>query len=141
MFLFRVAAAVGCLAAFSGTAGATVYDCSFMDGTTNRTWIQERYIIEHDEAAGTARVVDPLIHALYGKPIEAKIVEDTSGKVVFRWDVQTGDDGGQVVKMGYRATWFKGPKRMRMAAIPRGYDNMFEEQGRCKVEPDARLNG
>lgn len=134
-------AVIGFVAAGSDMAGAAVYDCAFSDGTADRTWIQSQYLIEYDAAAGTARVIDPLINALHGGPIKAEVVEDTKGKIVFRWQVQTGDDGGQVVKMGYRATWFKGPQTMRIAAIPRGYDNMFEAQGRCKIDPNAALNG
>jgi len=140
MRAFGFSAVLGFVMAVSGTAQAALYDCSFVDGTANRTWIQDRYLIDHVDGAPTARVIDPLINALHGAPIEAKVVEETEGKVVFRWDVQTGDDGGQVVKMGYRATWFKGPKRMRMAAIPRGYDNMFEAQGRCTIDANAGLN-
>lgn len=136
-----VVVAAGVVVASAGMAGASVYDCAFTDGTTNRTWIQDRYLIEHEAGSGTARVIDPLINAIYAAPIEAKVVEETEGKVVFRWEVQTGDDGGQVVKMGYRASWFKGPKTMRIAAIPRGYDNMFEAQGRCTIDPNAALNG
>lgn len=140
MFLPVVAKVSGCvllclaLLTRAGGAQAATYDCAFRDGTGTYTWIQMQYIIEHDEAAGTAQVIDPIITAIYGKPIAAEVSENTAGKVVFVWEVQSADDAGQTVRMRYRATWFKGPQRMRLAALPRGYDNMFEGQGRCTVK-------
>ena len=117
----------------AAAASAQTFDCSFKDGTANRTWIQDRYVIQYDQASGTAQAIDPLINALHGGPIAADVLEDTKGKIVFSWQVKTGDSDGKSVTMRYRATWFKGPQRMRMAALPRGYDTMFEAQGTCKV--------
>ena len=119
---------------WSGAAEAARYDCSFRTGVTERTWITERYVIEHDEAAGTATVIDGLIQYYHDKPIEARVVEVTKGKVVFGWTLRTMNAVGQQAVMLYRAAWFKGPGYMRITATPQGYSNMFESLGACTIQ-------
>lgn len=137
--MIRSAAAKGafivCLSfALIGSAAAKTYDCVFSTGVSSTSWITGNYIIQHDEKAGRATVIDALIHAFEGKPIEVEDIKATDSKLVFLWEVRTKDASGQQARMRYRAAWFKGQQYMRISAQPLGYSNMFEAQGSCTVK-------
>ena len=132
MKLLAFVAAVATIG-FAVQAQATVLNCTMAMTAGGGGWITNLYVFEYDEKAGKARVIDGVIDRFVGEPIPAKMSESTAKKLVFSWNVQMTNGSGQQTKMQYRAAIIKGDKSITVRATPGGgYDNSFEDRGKCK---------
>lgn len=113
-------------------AETVLYSCTTTQ--SNGNWIpKELYIAVSD----TGVVVnDPLIHALYGKPIPARIETENTKRITFRWDLKgTKDASGQYAPtFQYAATILKANNKLSMHAVPLNYANNFNGFGKCTIE-------
>ncbi len=79
----------------------------------------------------TARVVDGNILNEAGRPIPARIRENSAKKLTISWDVMLTNNRGQQTTMAYRAAVLKESNRVILTAKPHGYSNNFTARGRC----------
>ena len=118
-------------------AESPAYDCTLPQTEKGGGWIapQVIFVIEGDEAA----VYDGVIHAQKGKPIHAKVVENTDAKIAIRWEMGMRDGSGSSFIMRYKATLMQKSKVVTVTARPAGYDNKLEERGTCAlIDMDKR---
>jgi hypothetical protein len=122
------------LLAFPSLSQALTLECNMTRSNAGGGYITDLYILQYDEGSGQAIVSDGLI--LYynnEQPMQAKVSEDTANKLVFSWNVQMTNKTGQMTKMQFRASYFKGNKTITVRAVPGGgYVNDFEGRGKCK---------
>ena len=128
------------LLAFSGgvgQAGELAIQCDFPRQELGE-WISPTIFLGHKPGAKKAVVVDPLILAIYKKPIEAHVVIDTSERLEVKWSLKPieAKDGTTVQKFRYRAVYHKKRKVMNAYAVPQGFDNQFHSRGKCR--PSSR---
>jgi hypothetical protein len=129
--------------AFSGVLGlvagviaapafAVTLECSIAQSPSGGGYITETYVFQHEDGAATGIVSDGLILYYFDQPVEAKVTDDTSKKLVFSWNVQITNSTGQQTKMMFRATYFRQNAKMTVRATPGGYANSFEGRGTCR---------
>ena len=117
----------------AGQAQAVTLDCTLKPSESSGGYVTERYILDYNEAEGTAVAVDSLIQYFHGGPVPAKLSDNTAKKTVFTWTVLTTSQSGQVTKMQFRAAVFKSDNSITVSATPGGgYGGGFEARGKCK---------
>lgn len=97
----------------------------------NNGWIAEQIFFEIDDDRNAARVIDGFILNVEKKPKSAQITENSSKKLVIRWDVVLRARS-QTTKMAYRLAYFKGNGKAVVSAKPHGYVDNFAARGRCQ---------
>jgi hypothetical protein len=120
----------------AGAAEAQRYDCRFASGQARTGgWISQVLVLDHKAGAASALVNDAIINTFVGVPVQAQVVAETRARTTFAWDVQTatrGSAGAQRAVMRYRLTLYKDGRPATITAQPRGYDNAFSGEGRCR---------
>jgi hypothetical protein len=128
---------LGSICLLIGMCSAVQAETLFYSCTTrqsNGDWIpKELYIAIED---GEAVVNDPVINAIFGKPIPAQIETDNAKRITLRWKLSgTKDSSGQyAANFQYSATILKANNKLSMTAVPVGYSNNFNGFGTCTVE-------
>jgi len=122
------------LLAFPGVSQALTLECTLKPTNAGGGYVTELYVLQYDEASGQAIVSDQLIMYFNDEqPMKAKVSEDSKGKLVLTWNIQMTNATGQMTKMQFRASYFKGNKSITVRAVPGGgYANDFEGRGTCK---------
>lgn len=112
-------------------AKTPAYECTMPKTENGGGWIapQMIFVVEEDEAV----VYDGVIHAFKGKPIPAKVVENSDAKIALRWEMGMRDGSGNSFIMRYKATLMLNSKVVTVTARPAGYDNKLEERGTCAI--------
>ncbi|HRK42002.1 MAG TPA: hypothetical protein PLH11_03065 [Gemmobacter sp.] len=134
---FVLALGLGLSVAAAAQAKTPAYECTLPQTENGGGWIapQMIFVVQEDEAV----VYDGVIHAKNGKPILAKVVENSDAKVAIRWEMGMRDGSGNSFIMRYKATLMHNSKLVIVTARPAGYDNKLEERGRCElVDLDKR---
>jgi hypothetical protein len=123
------------LLAFPSVAQALTLECSITPSNAGGGYVTDLYVLQYDEASGQAIVSDGLIMYYNNEqPMKAKVSDDTASKLVLTWNVQMTNSTGQMTKMQFRASYFKGNKSITVRAVPGGgYVNNFEGRGKCKA--------
>jgi hypothetical protein len=93
--------------------------------------IQERMRFEIAPDGGSVRVLDPLIRATYGGPIEGKVTENTDAKLVVTWSIPMQGFNLAMATMTFRASLQKAPNRLIVTAVPLGFQERFFARGGC----------
>jgi hypothetical protein len=133
MGVLRMAVAAIFLAGFAAPALAQNYECSLLETGERSNWIAPDMQLSMSKDGQSAKVIDGLIQHFVGKPIDAKVVENTDARLVVRWSVDMVNEAVQTTRMAYRATVFKDTNKIRVHARPNGYPNDFEGRGDCKL--------
>jgi hypothetical protein len=125
------------LSAFIGLCGAAQAETVFYSCKTtqsNGDWIPKELYIAVSETG--AVVNDPVINAIYGKPIPANIETDNAKRITFRWKLSgTKDASGQyAANFQFSATILKANNKLSVTAVPVGYSNNFNGFGTCTIE-------
>lgn len=120
------------LLASSTASSALTLDCALKPVASNGDFVSKQYVLQFDEASGQALASDPLILAVNGTPVAAKVSENSNSKLVFTWTLILTNSIGQTTKMQYRAAYFKTDDQIILRAMPGGYSNQFEARGRCR---------
>jgi hypothetical protein len=117
----------------AGSAQAATFDCAIKAGADSGGWITDRYVFDVDDAAGSAQAADAIAQHFTGGPVNARLTDSTSKKIVISWGVQMTNGSGQQTKMQYRAAIFLADKSVIVTAAPGGgYSNRFEARGKCQ---------
>ncbi|MBJ2150843.1 hypothetical protein [Paracoccus sp. IB05] len=126
--------------AFAGTLAATRADALVLicdlDVKANRGFSTTPLVISLEPGKGPVAVYDPLIHAIYGEPIEASQTAE-SKKIRLEWVVKNHRDEktGRRANFGYSAKWNQGDGRISVRSHAHGYDNTpVVVYGNCKEE-------
>lgn len=119
------------LSGLPGAALAQVYSCKPDDPRSAGNWIAPEIVISHEEGDSKAIVNDAIIDSFVGQPVEAKIDTDNARRTTYSWRVKT-KAGTQTATMIYRVTVQKADLTASFIAVPQGYSNTFQVQGRCK---------
>ncbi|MBL8563027.1 MAG: hypothetical protein JNN06_12180 [Gemmobacter sp.] len=127
---FALSLGLGLTLAGMAHAATPAYDCTMPQTENGKGWIAPQIIfaVAGDEAV----VYDGVIHNKRGKPISAKVVEDTEAKLAIRWEMGMRDGSGNSAIMRYKATLLRKNNVAIVTARPAGYDNKLEERGTCK---------
>lgn len=112
-------------------AAQTVYSCAPSDMQAAGNWIAPEIVVAWEAGADSATVNDAVIATFVGTPVKAKIDADNDRRVTFSWRVKT-EAGGQKTTMIYRLTMQKADLSASFIAVPQGYSNTFQTQGRCR---------
>jgi ABC-type glycerol-3-phosphate transport system substrate-binding protein len=116
-------------------AGAKTLDCAIQANRDSQGWIGKRTIVEWDEAAGTAEVMDDIIYAFNEKkPMQATVRVVSPAQTVFSWSLMTTDSTGQNARQIYRATFFPANQKMVVSSKPGGYIQDYVARGTCVVK-------
>jgi hypothetical protein len=120
------------LAAFP--AFSLTLECRIPKSNAGGGVITELYFFQYDEQTGKAVAADGVIYYYNDEqPMAVKVSDDTAKKLVFSWNIQITAGNGQLTKMQFRASYFKGDKSLIIRAVPGGgYSNDFEGRGKCK---------
>lgn len=132
-----LALGLGLLGSVAAQAATPAYECTMPQTRNGGGWIAPQIIfaVEGDEGV----VYDGVIQYKLGKPIAAKVVEDSEAKLAIRWEMGLTDGSGHSFIMRYKATILHKSKVAIVSARPAGYDNKLEERGTCKeVDLDKR---
>jgi len=114
-------------------ANVTQYECRFeQERKRGGGWIPEMLVLTHDDQSGEIVVFDPIIQYFVGAPIPARMTDESSARVTFRWEVAT-QNRGQAARMIYDFTHYTDGRGAKMKALPGGYDNAWSGDGSCKV--------
>lgn len=118
------------MSSVSAQAATVAYECTMPQTQNGGGWIAPQIIfaVENDEAI----VYDGVIHFKNGKPIPAKLLEDSEDKLSIRWEMGMRDGAGNSFIMRYKATILHKSKVAIVSARPAGYDNKLEERGACQ---------
>lgn len=130
--LSRCFAVLAFLLACSTASFALTLDCAIKPLASNGDFVSKQYVLQLDESSGQALASDPLILAVNGTPVAAKVSENSKSKLVLRWTLILTNSIGQTTKMQYRAAYFKADDQIILRAVPGGYKNQFEARGRCR---------
>jgi hypothetical protein len=114
------------------SVAARSIECTLSPNANSGGWVTDRYFFEVDEDAGVAQAIDAVVQHYNKGPIQARLVDSSSKKLVISWDVKMTNATGQMTKMQYRASIFKGDNTVIVRAVPGGYSNQFEARGTCK---------
>lgn len=134
---FALSLGLGLTLAGMAHAKTPAYECTIPQTENGGGWIapQVIFVVEEDEAV----VYDGVIHSQKGKPIAAKVVENSEAKIAIRWEMGMRDGSGNSFIMRYKATMMHNSKIVTVTARPAGYDNKLEERGTCAlVDLDKR---
>jgi hypothetical protein len=97
-------------------------------------YITDVYVLQYDATSGQAIVSDGLI--LYyndEQPMQARVSEDTSRRLVLTWKVRLTNSSGQAANMQFRAAYFRDSGAVVVRATPGGdYSDSFEGRGTCR---------
>ena len=134
MFLSRALPAVAALFLSAIPAFSLTLECKIPKSNAGGGFITELYIFQYDESSGKAIAADGLIYYYNDEqPMAVKVTDDSAKKLVFSWNVQITAGNGQLTKMQFRASYFKGDKSIVIRAVPGGgFSNDFEGRGKCK---------
>lgn len=130
--LSRCFAVLAFLLACSTASFALTLDCAIKPLASNGDFVSKQYVLQLDESSGQALASDPLILAVNGTPVAAKVSENSKSKLVLSWTLILTNSIGQTTKMQYRAAYFKADDQIILRAMPGGYKNQFEARGRCR---------
>lgn len=120
------------LLASSTASFALTLDCAIKPVASNGDFVSRQYVLQFDEASGQALASDPLILAVNGAPVVARVSENSKSKLVLTWQLILTNSIGQTTTMQYRAAFFKADDQIILRAMPGGYSNQFEARGRCR---------
>lgn len=124
-----------CFVAFAASAfpaaAETVWDCRFPDKAQGQNIVTGQVLIRQEAGAAEASVNSPLIEALHGKPIAARIMIDKPEQFLAGWEFKLKNDRNQHTRMKYRLNIVRGGAQASLSAQPLGYDNSFSNSGRC----------
>jgi hypothetical protein len=123
------------VATVASTAQALTLECRVSDLSRGGGYVTELYVFQYDEAAGKALAADGWIMEQFDAPIPAKVTDDTAKKLVFSWSLKMKSSSSQLLKMSYRASYFRDTGKFTVRASPGGaYSNDFEGRGSCKAQ-------
>jgi hypothetical protein len=121
---------------FAGTLAAKpmIFTCA---NSSNRqtSVIQGQIIISYDEASEEVFVSDGMILSVVGKPLAGKLNSDNALRTVFSWTVKNVvNSEGDSATLKFKGTYFKTNGEFLLLMQPLGFDNSFQDRGRCKVK-------
>ncbi len=108
-----------------------VHQCKFK--TARGEILADEVIFVVSPDASAARVYDGIVHHTSGKPIPAKITEDSGKKLTIRWSVMM-HFRGQDARLDFRLSYFKGNKKANLSSQAVGYTNQSNARGACAVQ-------
>lgn len=135
MFLTRALPAVAALFLSTVPVLSLTLECKIPKSNAGGGYITGLYVFQVDESSGKAVAADGLIYYYNDEqPMAVKVADASDKKLVLSWNVQITAGNGQLTKMQFRATYFKGDKSIVIRAVPGGgYSNDFEGRGKCKT--------
>ncbi|MCV3272584.1 hypothetical protein [Roseobacter sinensis] len=125
-------AVAGLAAATPIRAAETVYDCTASFNTT-RGFIAPRIVFFVDAQRGTVRVLDGIIQAVNGGPVEGSLKARSEKVHRIDWRVSNVATEAGALNITYRANLNHAAQTYTMEARIGGYDNDARGQGSCKV--------
>jgi hypothetical protein len=134
MFSNRLLPAVATLFLSAAPGFSLTLECKIPKSNAGGGYITDLYVFQYDEGTGKAVAADGLIYYYNDdQPMVVKVADDSAKKLVLTWNVQMTAGNGQMTKMQFRASYFKGDKSLIVRAVPGGgYSNDFEGRGKCK---------
>ena len=119
---------------FPAASQALTLECRITPSNAGGGYVTDLYVLQYNEASGQAIVSDGLIMYFNNEqPMTAKVSDDSANKLVLTWNVQMTNSVGQITKMQFRASYFKGNKSITVRAVPSDFANNFEGRGKCKA--------
>lgn len=112
---------------------ADLYDC-VIDKASDREWISNRIIINHDPTTGRVLVSDSTILMLRGAPVEGSVKTDNAKRRTFKWaikDIRAGTQHAPALQ--FTGTVQKASGKAMITMTPVGYANTFQRYGKCAV--------
>lgn len=109
--------------------------CSF-DERNPGGWIPEVVLLTRQES-GRVEVFDPILRALVGRPIEARVVADNRRERVYGWALAgvRNMNGQWADRMDFRLTLHKADSTATMVISVQDYDNVITGRGVCGQPP------
>lgn len=112
-------------------AAQEVYHCIPKDTRAAGNWIAPEIYIAYNAGEVVALVDDAIIQTFEEGPKEAKVDTDNSKRMSFSWTVKTNANQ-QYAVMIYRLTILKADLKASFIAVPQGYANTWQTQGKCQ---------
>lgn len=118
--------------AASAVSAREVYECSFPTVASNMGYLPDVVMLAREDGSDTISVVDGIIQAMKGGPIELKVAEENSAKLSVSWPLMLQSRNNAYIKVIYRISIQKSSLAASLAGRPAGYGNTFTAQGKCK---------
>lgn len=112
-------------------AAQEVYLCKPKDTRAAGNWIAPEIAIAFNPGEKVALVDDAIIQTFEEGPKEAKVDTDNTKRTTFSWTVETNANQ-QYAIMIYRLTIMKADLKASFIAVPQGYANTWQTQGKCE---------
>lgn len=127
------AAAAAMMGAMASPSVAQVWFCEYQITPFQMGWIPvDTYIQKKKD--GTFEVRDGMIQGNGREFLVPEIVEDSEKRITLRWYVDTTSSTGNIIRMSYRATIFRGDNTIRLTGKDGVYSNDPEGRGTCQVK-------
>lgn len=127
-----IAISLACIVGTSAVAQVTTYDCK-MSSLEGRGFITERLLFTVDTERNSAAVLDGIVMAALGEPIEARFEQLNNGQYRLRWDIRNLKSGAEAFNIDYRIQFRPADLGLSIRAIVKGYDNRPVGSGSCKT--------
>lgn len=110
-----------------------IYDCVTGSTQTNSLFTAE-YQITIDPKSGKIVVLDGLIQAVIGKPLDATLKRETDAVLVVGWRLKNVvNNSKQSATLDYTLAIQKANGRFTIQMIPLGFSNSFQNKGSCSL--------
>ena len=114
-------------------ASATLYTCSVEEQGTRSGWIPPVVMVAV-EASGNILVSDSVGAVILERPAEGALLNESQKTFSVRWQVAGALSAtNQYASFLYTAIIDKQRGTIRVRAKPKGYSNVFNGTGRCRV--------
>ena len=109
-----------------------VYECKFPTVGNNMGYLPDVVMLAREDGSETISVVDGIIQAMKGGPIELKVAEENAAKLSVSWPLMLQASTKDYVKVLYRISIQKSSLAASISGRPAGFTNNFSAQGKCK---------
>jgi hypothetical protein len=124
-------AAFSLVALASPALARDVYECNFPEVSNNLGYLPTLVVMSPNPDGVTATVVDGIIQAEKGGPIEVDIADENARKLSVSWAIMLQSSGNDYVKVAYRLSIQKSGLAASLTGRAQGYTNVFTAQGKC----------
>ena len=116
----------------SPTLAREVYECKFPRVGNNMGYLPDVVMLAREDGSETISVVDGIIQAMKGGPIELKVAEENAAKLSVSWPLMLQASTKDYIKVLYRISIQKSSLAASISGRPAGFSNNFSAQGKCK---------
>ena len=129
---FAFAGLISVLLIATPSLAREVYECKFPTVGNNMGYLPDVVMLAREDGSETISVVDGIIQAMKGGPIELKVAEENAAKLSVSWPLMLQASTKDYVKVLYRISIQKSSLAASISGRPAGFTNNFSAQGKCK---------